>query len=148
MRSHPFRFAEQGGAILSPWSTVLLLALESSEVIGLRVAKLAGGGVDAQYEADLIVSEKVDAVIEVTASFMSGAAVTKVINRFREQVAANTKRLSAENCRAMPSPTSTVAENCHSPRPAFERVVPSIASDRLECDFSVGTAPYDGTRSV
>jgi hypothetical protein len=132
MRSHPFRFAEQGGAILSPWSTVLLLALESSEVIGLRIAKLAGGGVDAQDEAHLIVSEKVDAVIEVTASFMSGAAVTKVINRFREQVAANTKRLSAENY----------------PRQDFERVVPRIASDRLEYDFSVETVHYDGTRSV
>ena len=73
MQSHSFRFAERGGAIFSPWSTVLLLALESSEVIGLRVAKLAGGGVDARHEAHLIVSEKVDAVFEVSARLMSGA---------------------------------------------------------------------------
>ena len=53
MQSHSFRFAERGGIILFPWSTALLLALESSEVIGLRVAKLAGGGVGAQYEAHL-----------------------------------------------------------------------------------------------
>ena len=97
MQSHSFRFAERGGAIFSPWSTVLLLALESSEVIGLRVAKLAGGGVDARHEAHLIVSEKVDAVFEVSARLMSGATAVNVINRFREQVAANARRLSAEN---------------------------------------------------
>jgi hypothetical protein len=33
-------------------------------VIGLRLAKLAGGGVDAQHEAYLILGEKVDAVFE------------------------------------------------------------------------------------
>jgi hypothetical protein len=97
MQSHSFRFAERGGVILFTWSTALLLALESSEVIGLRVAKLAGGGVDAQHEAHLIVSEKVDAVFEVSARLMSGATAINVINRFREQVAANARRLSAEN---------------------------------------------------
>jgi len=97
MQSHSFRFSERGGVILFTWSTALLLALESSEVIGLRVAKLAGGGVDAQHEAHLIVSEKVDAVFEVSARLMSGATAINVINRFREQVAANARRLSAEN---------------------------------------------------
>jgi hypothetical protein len=38
--------------------TVLLLALESSEVIGLRIAKLARGDADAQREPHLIVSER------------------------------------------------------------------------------------------
>ena len=61
------------------------------------VAKLAGGGVDAQHEAHLIVSEKVDAVFEVSAGLMFGATAISVINRFREQVAANARRLSAEN---------------------------------------------------
>jgi hypothetical protein len=97
MQSHSFRFAERGGIILLPWSIALLLALESSEVIGLRVAKLAGGGVDAQHKPHLIVSEKVDAVFEVSARLMSGATVINVISRFREQVAANAKRLSAES---------------------------------------------------
>ncbi len=97
MQGHSFRFAEPVGAIFSPWSPVLLLALESTEVIGLRVARLAGGGVDAQHEACLIVSEKIDAVIEVGARLMSGATAINVINRFREQVAANARRLSAEN---------------------------------------------------
>ena len=97
MQSHSFRVAERGGIILFPWSTALLLALESSEVIGLRVAKLAAGGVGAQHEAHLIVSEKVDAVFEVSARLMFGATAINVINRFREQVAANARRLSAEN---------------------------------------------------
>jgi hypothetical protein len=94
MQSHSIRFAERGGAIFSPWSTVLLLALESSEVIGLRVAKLAGGGVDAQHEAHLIVSEKIEAVFEASARLMSGVTVINVISGFREQVAANARRLS------------------------------------------------------
>jgi hypothetical protein len=98
MQSHSFRFAEPGVAIFSPWSAVLMLALESSEVIGLRVAKLAGGGVDAQHEAHLIVCEKVDAVFEVSgARLMSGATAINAINRFREHVAGNARRLSAEN---------------------------------------------------
>ncbi len=94
MLSHSFRFAEC--AIFEPWSTVMCLALELSEVIGLRVARLAGGGVDAQHEAHLIVSEKVDAVFEVAAKLISGATVINLISRFREQVAANAKRLSAD----------------------------------------------------
>jgi hypothetical protein len=125
MQSHSFRFGERGGAILSPWSTVLLLALESSEVIGLRVAKLAGGGVDAQHEAHLIVSEKLDAVFEVSARLMSGATAINVINRFREQVAANVRRLSPENYRAILSPMPTVAEKCGGLRPAIESVIPA-----------------------
>ena len=59
---------------------------------------LSLGGIDAQREPHLIVSEKVDATIEVTASLMSGATVTNVINQLRELVVANITRLSAENC--------------------------------------------------
>jgi hypothetical protein len=36
-------------------------------------------------------------VFEVSARLMSGAAAINVINRFREQVAANARRLSAEH---------------------------------------------------
>jgi hypothetical protein len=82
--------------MLGPWFTVILLALESSEVIGLRVAKLAGGGVEAQREAHLMVSEKIDAVVEVGARLLFGATAVNVIDRFREQVAANAERLSTE----------------------------------------------------
>jgi hypothetical protein len=84
-----------GDGMFAPWLNIVWLALESSEVIGLRVAKLAAGDLDAQHESRLIVSEKVDAVFEVGISLLSGATATNVVNRFRKQVAANAKRLSA-----------------------------------------------------
>jgi len=82
--------------MFGPWFTVTLLALESSEVIGLRVAKLAGGGADAQHEAQLMVSEKIDAVVEVGVRLLCGATAVNVINRFREHVASNAERLSIQ----------------------------------------------------
>jgi hypothetical protein len=82
--------------MFGPWFTVTLLVLESSEVVGLRIAKLAGGGVDAQHEAHLMVTEKIDAVVEIGARLLYGATAVYVINRIREQVAANAERLSAE----------------------------------------------------
>jgi hypothetical protein len=81
-------------AIFSPWFGVLSLTLESSEVIGLRIAKLAGGGIDAEHEAHLILSEKVGAVFELSARLATGATLIDVVDRFREQVAANARRLS------------------------------------------------------
>jgi len=81
-------------AIFSPWFSVLSLTLESSEVIGLRIAKLAGGGIDAEHEAHLILSEKVGAVFELGARLATGATLIDVVDRFREQVAANARRLS------------------------------------------------------
>jgi hypothetical protein len=82
--------------MFGPWFTVTLLALESSEVIGLRVAKLAGGGVDAHHEAHLMVNEKIGAVVEVGVRLLCGASANNVINRCREQVAANAERLLTE----------------------------------------------------
>ena len=81
-------------SLTSPWFTLVSLTLESSEVIGRRVAKLAGGGIDARQEADLIMSEKVNAFFELSARLISGATVIDVIERIREQVAANARRLS------------------------------------------------------
>jgi hypothetical protein len=95
MQGRSLRLA--GGAIFSPWFTLWSLALESSEVIGLRVIKLAGGGVDAHREAHLIVSEKVDAIFEASARLVFGATPIDVAERFREQVAANARRLAPRN---------------------------------------------------
>ena len=83
--------------MFSPWVNIVWLALESSEVIALRVAKLAAGGIDAQHETRIIVGEKVAAVFELGISLWSGATATNLINRYRDQVAANARRLSAEN---------------------------------------------------
>jgi hypothetical protein len=82
--------------MFGPWITVGMLALESSEVIGLRVAKLAHGGVDAENEAHLLVNEKIVAVFDLGIRLVCGATTGHVIDRVREQVAANALRLSTE----------------------------------------------------
>ena len=80
--------------MFGPWIKVSLLALESSEVIGLRVAKLARGDIDAQNEAHLLMNEKVVAVFDAGMRLVWGATASDVIDGFRKQVAANALRLS------------------------------------------------------
>ena len=80
---------QQQELMFGPWITVAMLALESSEVIGLRVAKLAQGGSDAQNEAHLLVNEKIVAVFDAGMRLVCGATTSHVIDGFREQVAAN-----------------------------------------------------------
>ena len=76
-----------------PWLAGAMLAFESCEVIRLRLAKLATGD-DADFEARLMVSEKLDAMFEAGASLMTGGTANSVVERYREHVAANAKRLS------------------------------------------------------
>jgi hypothetical protein len=78
-----------------PWLAGAMLAFEACEVISLRLAKLAVAGEDSDREAQLMVSEKVDAMFEATASLMAGASTADIIDRYREHVAANAKRLLA-----------------------------------------------------
>jgi hypothetical protein len=85
-------FAEQ--ADYFPWMASAMLAFECCEVIGLRLTKLAAGDGAADDEAALMVSEKVDAMFETAASLMAGASAADVIDRYREHVAANARRLS------------------------------------------------------
>jgi hypothetical protein len=106
--------------MFEPWITVSLLALESSEVIGLRVAKLARGGVDAQNEADLLVNEKIFAVFDAGVRLVCGATSGDVIGRFREQVAANTLRLSTERQPALQE-AGRSTENSASGQPGAKR---------------------------
>jgi hypothetical protein len=78
-----------------PWLASVMLAFEASEVIALRLTKFAAGHDDAQNEAHLMVSEKLDAMFEAGSSLMAGATAASIIHRYREHVAANAKRLSA-----------------------------------------------------
>jgi len=78
-----------------PWLASAMLAFEACGVIHLRLAKFASADDDAGYEARLMVSEKVNAMFEASASMMAGASAATVIGRYREHVAANTRRLSA-----------------------------------------------------
>ena len=74
--------------------SLMMLAIEANQVIGLRTMKLMRGGKRAAREAELMVREKVDAALEATASLMSGASGDAIVRRYRRRVAANAKRLT------------------------------------------------------
>ena len=71
----------------------VMLALESNRVIAQRMLKLMRGGKGARREAELMVSEKIAAAFEASASLMAGASSDDIVRRYREHVAANSKRL-------------------------------------------------------
>ena len=78
-----------------PWFTSAMLAMESCEVVSLRLAKFADHDEDSEREASLMVSEKIFAAFEAGANWLAGASPASIIGRYREHVAANAKRLSA-----------------------------------------------------
>ena len=78
-----------------PWYAGAMLAAESCEVIGMRLEKLSHADEEAEQEAALMVGEKVAAAFEAAMSWLSGATPAAIINRYREHVADNAKRLSA-----------------------------------------------------
>ncbi len=88
-----------------PWFAGAMLALESSEVVRLRLEKFAHGHADAEQEAHLMVSEKVFAAIEAGVSFLAGATAASIVGRYRQHVAANTKRLTAASVLIEAEPT-------------------------------------------
>ncbi len=77
------------------------LGMESSAVIGLRVAKIAMGGPAASEETARMLSEKVQSAIELQTALMTGrlgttplASTRKTLRHYRRKVKANRKRLS------------------------------------------------------
>ncbi|WP_132252185.1 hypothetical protein [Methylobacterium segetis] len=74
---------------------VALLTLEAQRVVELRLMKLAWGGSEGCAEVQQMVSEKVCAFIEASGTLMMGGSCETVVARYREHVAANTKRLTA-----------------------------------------------------
>jgi hypothetical protein len=100
MNKHPFSALDRHAVLTGsddgfPWFAGAMLALESSEVVRLRMEKFASGGEDAEHEARLMVSEKVFAAMEAGMSWLTGATAASIVGRYREHVAANAKRLSA-----------------------------------------------------
>jgi len=87
--------------MINPWSSLMLLAVEASEVITLRMLKMGLGGVDAFTEAQLMVNEKISAGLEAATGLMSGGTPLATVERYREQVAANASRLAATKPRAV-----------------------------------------------
>jgi hypothetical protein len=78
-------------------NSFMLLAFEANGVIALRMMKLMRGGKRARREAELMVSEKIHAAIEATASLMAGASGDEIVHRYRRHIAANAKRLGGLN---------------------------------------------------
>jgi hypothetical protein len=89
----------------NPWLDLSLdaarLTYESSHVIGLRLALAARGGMKAQTEAALMVSEKAQAAFDaqfmVAKSVMSGEAhlvPARTVALYRDRVQANHRRLT------------------------------------------------------
>jgi hypothetical protein len=81
--------------MLNPFYAAFLLAVEAQRVIELRLVRIAWGGAEAQAEMVSMVSEKVVAAMEAANTLMAGGTHGQVITRYRELVAANTRRLSA-----------------------------------------------------
>jgi hypothetical protein len=86
---------DAGFGIGMPWAAGTMLAFEACEVIHLRLAKLALGDASAEREAHLVVNEKINASFEACMNWLSGASAASIVDRYREHVAANAKRLSA-----------------------------------------------------
>ena len=76
-----------------PWYPAVMLAFESSNVIDLRLCKIAHGGSDAAAESHLMVKEKIDALIEAGTVLIEGGNSAAVIDMYRKHVAANAARL-------------------------------------------------------
>jgi hypothetical protein len=72
---------------------LMLLAVESASVMALRTVKLMAGDGAAMHEAHLMISEKVEAAFEASANLMAGASSEQIIDRYRQHVAINAKRL-------------------------------------------------------
>lgn len=77
------------------------LGLESSMVIGLRLAKMSHGGAPAANEMSLMVTEKMQSGIDLASAFATGklgstpiAGARGAINHYRKKVAANRRRLT------------------------------------------------------
>jgi hypothetical protein len=89
----------------NPWMKVgfgaAALGMEASQVIALRMAKLAAGGPAADREASRMVTEKIEAATTLSALAFTGAlgltaprVATSTITRLRRKVRANRRRLS------------------------------------------------------
>lgn len=85
------------GIGMDAWS----LGLEASAVVGLRALKIAQGGASGQAEAERMVSEKVEAALDLQLRALTGglgltpaSASARTLAHYRRKVRANRRRLS------------------------------------------------------
>ena len=77
-----------------PWYPALMLAVECTNVIDIRLRSIAAGRVNAAEETGLMVSEKLDAAFEAGSMLVGGKRTADVIDFYRKHVAANVARLT------------------------------------------------------
>lgn len=81
---------------IDAWS----LGVESSMVMGLRMAKFASGGDPLGREARMMVAEKMESLVELQTALMSGrlgvtplAQANGMMRHYKRKVSANRRRL-------------------------------------------------------
>lgn len=91
----------------NPWFGILVdtwsLGVEASAVMGLRVMKITQGGASGQAEAERMISEKVEAALDLQARTLTGglgvtpaSATARTLAHYRRKVKANRRRLSRD----------------------------------------------------
>ncbi|HEY1928478.1 MAG TPA: hypothetical protein VGG92_13510 [Caulobacteraceae bacterium] len=85
------------GIGLDAWS----LGLEASAVMGLRALKIGQGGAGGQAEVERMISEKVEAALDLQRRALTGglgatpaSASARTLAHYRRKVRANRRRLS------------------------------------------------------
>lgn len=76
-------------------ANTMLLALESNQVIWMRIAAVSRCGPDTLSEMALMMSEKMEASASAMSNLAAGGSPDSVVSAYREIVQANLKRLSA-----------------------------------------------------
>jgi len=71
-----------------------MLAIESQQVMALRLAKLSRGGKRAQREHARMLSEKVGAGMMAGVRMLFGVSPARILKGYRSKVRANIRRLS------------------------------------------------------
>ena len=75
------------------WYGAILLAIESQEVIFLRMLKLASGGPQAQAEAARMITEKATAGTAAGVRLFAGVSPDRITADYRRKVKTNARRL-------------------------------------------------------
>ncbi len=98
MTENSFKFSPFPWAGIAFQST--MLAIESQQVIAMRLTKMALGGPDVKRETELMVSEKMETMAESSRMIMMAAlggstdlGADKVMTLYRKKVRANRNRL-------------------------------------------------------
>jgi hypothetical protein len=70
--------------MFGPFYSTVFLAFESGNVIGLRMMKIMSGVRGSRDETNLMVMEKVQAMLEASTSLLAGATASSIVDRYRD----------------------------------------------------------------